>query len=869
MTTTPQRRRPATPPPPRRRPAAAAAVRPVDPGAGPARTWFGERWRVQPWVPGALMWGAVVLLGLIAGKTGLRDREAFTLTVSPWYVAAAAAGAVALVALFRSRSWIFGAGGVIITGALFGIGYSATMWHLSASWALTGGVISTVVLAVGGWAITGDPDFRGDVRAWFVGYGLIAGAYLTTVASTDPFALPAWIASASLTTVGTATFVRARHAQLRHERAIRTAAYLARHIPTQAAAADPGKSPDALRWEALAEKAGAAGLTFLGRHATEAGPMIHYRLPDDMSITFSVLNSAAWRERFAGVYGHTLTDSLRPNAIRVQRAKHPKTGQAIATEVFVIIDVRDILAEIVPLVVDNGPISVYDAFPIGKFADGQTLCLTIAEIHLLIVGATRQGKSNLLHVILFVLTRCYDAVTWMYDGKGGAVVRKWLNPWLNHEINPITGQPLEHPLIDWPAIDRFEFERMLLAGIAAAEGRPGIRAMWPGGGGSKWTATREHPVIFIICDEIARSTGTHTGPAFDSPEGGATSATLTKYLTTLLTIGAGEGVLVILAAQRSTVTMLGNGDSKANLCGRLCFPMTSTGDAADVFQKDPLATQLVTELEHPGCVVVDGFPGLGDPAAAKVYFVGKEDEIDEVIRRAVIARSSVSKADPDPIVPALDDATAELIAQYGYEDRWSDPTRTWWMRGKVTPPANLRRWNATAPTQPATVTTGTGTAVLERPPASSPFTAAFNEVEGITTPPAADPARPLADPDEDAQWREIEARYGADMRAAAAEQLATGTYTPPPAEPTEPAPTGGGDPTTAYGWFVKVVRDAGPSGITAMEAWQAMPDAVRPKDRTSVYKYRDQAAANGDIKVPTGIGTGARNARFYGPQHWT
>lgn len=500
--------------------------------------------------------------------------------------------------------------------------------------------------------------------------------------------------------------------------------------------------PEAARWEAWTDSAGLPNMIFHQRRPlpSKAGFLLHYELPDDGSISFGQVESRAelletmlfklHRDLFA-------KGQVRPGCVSIQRATD-ENGRPLVGELFICVNVVDILAKTLHMPTrpeDYTELSIMKAFQVGNFVDGTPIYLTIHEIHVLIIGQTQHGKSNLLHVMIRQLARCTDAVLWGMDFKGGDTLRLWLNPYMNGDIDPHTNEPLARTVFDWVAVDdRLEAERMMLSLLEAARRRPAIN----GGGG--WVPSKKKPAIIFLADEISQAVGSKGGPSgrsahYVSPD------ILSAYLTDITKLGTGMGIYAITTSQRGTVGNVGSGDTKSQQKGRILLPVKE--GASDVLQgSSPEAKRLAAALEHPGSVVIEGWANTNGKNG-KIWLAGfKHDIRDKItfeVKQLTYLRRDV----------ALDAETAQYLLQYGYAVRpfgpSPDPDRLSWYYGKD-PRRPLLAWDYYyAPD--GTVKHISDGAAAGAAGAARPMTAAqllgLDDVPDVfagTTPPA--PARP-------------------------------------------------------------------------------------------------------------------------------
>jgi hypothetical protein len=652
-------------------------------------------------------------------------------------------------------------------------------------------------------------------------------------------------------------------------------------------------------------------LTVFERIPTAAGFTLWVKLPDDASVSYDTVRGLAGKleQLFGAKLPEEFPEGSRPGSVRVQRAVSETTGEPITTEVYINVDVRDVLAKTIRMPdgrADIEPISIYEAFPIGEFVDGEPIMLTLAEIHALIVGRTRMGKSNLLNLLTRQVARCYDALLWGYDGKGGRWVRPWLIPWRDGVTDPHTGAKLDRPIFDWAAITLTEFERMVDAGIALAVGRPQL----PYATGSGWSATRERPWVLILADELSEASGSNgAGSEFVDTRVAVSAAAMSDKLARLVRLGAGEGVSFVGAQQRGTVTSGMSGDGKAQLGGRILLPVKA-GEAAEVLTNaDPETIRLTVSLRHPGSTVIEGF-GNDESKPGKQWLFGEKDEVEGVARRAVIELTYHR--------PTLDAGSAALIEKFGYSTRWTDPDRTAWLYHRQ-PSRPLYRWSAEQKQQTAAAAQGTapaGTAVLDRPgdadadgkplartraelygldKVPNPFAGVTVGDEELPPPPETggpDDGGPQLGGDDAAaaEWAAREAALLADLepemswRAKVVDAEHRGEVPPPaPAAvvaaqdarvmPADPSMTGDEpplrtvEPTFENLWpvLVEIVAASGTEGITGAEVRRKLVARnLAPESRGTVNNWLDRLAEGRQLRKPTD----GRNARYYTPNHW-
>jgi hypothetical protein len=673
-----------------------------------------------------------------------------------------------------------------------------------------GGLVLTFAATAAGLLITAGTAFHGSARAYMAGTGLTTCAWITYASLVGVWHTTPGVVWLVLTVIGTGAYVGMRHAQIAFERA----SSLGNRRPVAAIAAKPApaeaKDPELVKWEVAFERAGVKEVEVFDRNPTESGFVLHVELPDNVSFD-SLLKNDALDTVFSKIL-----KGLPPGSVRIERAIGGD-GRIVASEAYVYVDVIEALLDILPHPDDHSPRSVRDLVTIGMFADGTPISLQMNEIHTLIVGLTRWGKSNLLHVLLLALTRCYDAVIWFADFKGGSTILPYVEPFATAEVDPRTNKPLAWPVIDWAAVERTEAERMFLAAIDIASVRPAKYR------GNKLEPSRDCPAIFLIVDEIAEAVGAHAGPQFANPLDGATSSQLSSILTRVIMLGTGWGIYVVLAGQRGTVTMTVNGDGKSQMGGRISFKVQDLHEGQQVFTGDETAlaaARLAAACRNKGDVAVTGF-GLAQPKRGRAFFVGDGRELDGRVREAVFAHSD--------LIGELDEISAQAADKYGYADRWKGDRAAWARREDPSRP--LLRWNTpTAPT------------VGAQPSPPTPHTEPASNLQDIESPfrldepfsrtPETSGTDAELDPNERAAWDALERQFEGGVPG-----LSTAEATP-------------GGSATSYERFIQIVSAAGLRGIMCAQAYRQLEkENNAPADRTTIYTWRDKAARDSLILV--------------------
>ncbi|WP_326828659.1 hypothetical protein OIE13_22190 [Streptosporangium sp. NBC_01810] len=314
-------------------------------------------------------------------------------------------------------------------------------------------------------------------------------------------------------------------------------------------------------WVRLWARAGVKGLAETGRQETRAGLRIYMDLPEDGKVGLAAMDRACGSVEIA--HGN-----LRRGAVSVEEGE-------LAHQVIVHVSAIDILAETIPIPDDVTPRTGDQPFGVGRHEDAEETLLNLDK-HLMIVGITDAGKSNLTNVVIKEAGRMVDTLIWVIDPKGGRMASPWLQAWLAGHA--------DRPVIDWVATTPAEWDLMLNAAEAIRAARAEARI-----GGEKVTASATCPRILIVIDEIADVV--------------ASRATL-KKIKDLVRKGRSEEIKLAMIGQRGTVTMFGDGDTKSQIGNVIGLGVARVSDGQAVFPDDHTIARSLARMQHPGCMYV-------------------------------------------------------------------------------------------------------------------------------------------------------------------------------------------------------------------------------------------------------------------------
>lgn len=640
-------------------------------------TWLGKKWQPWEWFTPAAIGVACIPAGLLIHKFDL----------SGWLVIPTA---IALVCA---------ALGSVFNGAQFS--------HLMQMTMLAGSSV------VAGWLIWSLEDSH-----WESGRpGIEAMASVL---------LP-------LIIVGTPVWKGARYAQLskeeknrkrylamltrRAQRRIRRESELPAPPPMPAAPPPPPEDPEKLRWQAMPWLGGTrpSRITYVESIDPPNGgrPIVHMRVPADGSVTLDDLFRGGAAKRIEVRISSEEGVPLPPGAVTLERFRHERPdGPPIesTTDFLVHINDNNLLSQILWIVEDNQPRSVVEPIRIGEYIDGTPCYITVMEILWWIVGQTGNGKSNLLHRIIYVLTLCEDCAVLGTDRKGGNLFKPWYRAWWERAIGikngKPTGKPVKRPPIDWAGVDRFECERIWRFVERVVDLRPALRTE-----GDSHIPTKEDPLLVLISDEHGQLVNQAVGPRYSRQGKGITSVEFADIEYRISARARSEGVCIIKASQRGTNSASGSGDSTHNYKGHITLGAADLSDAGYTQAKSPDAARAANSIGTVGAAVVSTGSDEDRAVPVRLDYLGNDKTSEKKLSRFIYNASRVR----GEIVPGLTPGTwlHQLACdEFDYETRFEED-RFWWFLGKISDGRPLNSPDDLAAAAGSTTTaTATATATM-------------------------------------------------------------------------------------------------------------------------------------------------------------
>lgn len=382
-----------------------------------------------------------------------------------------------------------------------------------------------------------------------------------------------------------------------------------------------------------------------------SGRVLVLKLPNTGKVTLQTLESATGK----------IETILRaaPGAVQFEFGAH-------SGEIIMRLRERDVMPEKTELRPEFRARTINEKIPVAIAEDGSVLKIPMREIHMMIVGATGKGKSNLLNVLIAQLASCADVIIWVIDLKGGRMARGWIDAWVEGKT--------EKPALDWVATTREEAALMVQAfeDLITTRTNSGI-------GKNMINPTPSMPQVVLICDEMADILGD------DGPTRVETEYTNNWFITRIGRIGRkgrSEAAMEIMASQRGTNDMGGAGKLKANWLLRVALGTATEQELQWVIPDARRVTrkQLAVMGTTPGVGLVD-VSGNTSPLS-KFFWCDHPQEIRDGIKVGLcdsgcipacpVNRISIEVGHGDQR-PQLDRITADPLGDV-YASRWERST---------------------------------------------------------------------------------------------------------------------------------------------------------------------------------------------------
>jgi S-DNA-T family DNA segregation ATPase FtsK/SpoIIIE len=337
-----------------------------------------------------------------------------------------------------------------------------------------------------------------------------------------------------------------------------------------------------------------------------------------------------WRARLRLARGQTITDVMAKipaiesglgthrNAVRV----HP-TADDLANRCELRVLDRDPHAGAIPW---HGPsvTSITEPIDLGPFEDAEPCRVLLLRRHVIIGGATGSGKSGGLNDLLANLVACRDVVIWAIDLKGGMEILPWA-----------------------ACIDRLATTpRQAAALLADATAILHARAQYLAGQGRRvWEPAERMPSLVIIIDEYAELAEQVPGA--------------TKHTDTIARLGRATAETLIIATQRPTQKVMGQGAVRSQMNIRIAFRVEEKRDVDLILGQGMRAAGWhADKLNAPGKFLLWS-PEHAHPSRARAYLITDADVTRAVNDHAhdrprldAISRDALTAAAPHLPPPA-------------------------------------------------------------------------------------------------------------------------------------------------------------------------------------------------------------------------
>jgi hypothetical protein len=273
------------------------------------------------------------------------------------------------------------------------------------------------------------------------------------------------------------------------------------------------------------------------------------------------------------------------------------------------------------------PATLGNPAPLGKRETGDWKVVDLRG-HWMIVGMSRAGKSNELHLLLAMITGTFDpatdepaeALVFFVDLKGGAVGGRWVS------------------CVDWLATSVEETAVLFEAVMGMMDARAQDAPVGEGDG-DQLDYSAELPAVYIVFDECAEGIGVTTG----GDETGLRSR-ITGMAESVARRGAALGFYLVFSGQDGSLETYGTEKLRGNLMKRLCFRVARQDNAQYVL--DSYSTLEVKELEDGQFYYHER---ADDPVPLRGPFMTPDD--NRKLPQEIAARNAQRR-------PLLDHATA-------------------------------------------------------------------------------------------------------------------------------------------------------------------------------------------------------------------
>ncbi|MCM3882149.1 FtsK/SpoIIIE domain-containing protein [Frankia sp. R82] len=277
-------------------------------------------------------------------------------------------------------------------------------------------------------------------------------------------------------------------------------------------------------WPELAENAGLGGSRVMSALVDAYGYTVRVALRRGTSARTAIARA----DEIASMLG------VRPNSVRV-------TGDPDREDhVIVRVTETDPLARPNPWPGASDAPSITVPVPLGIAEDGTVSTVTLLRRHALIGGVVGSGKSGVVNAILATLGPAEDVALWGIDLKGGME----LGPWANC-LEKLATAPDD--AVDLLA-EAFEELQRRARDLSAR-------------GERTWHPDRTHKALVILIDEFA-----------ELPDQGI------AITDSIARLGRAVAVTLIVATQRPTQDVMGNGAVRSQMDVRIALRVRERGD---------------------------------------------------------------------------------------------------------------------------------------------------------------------------------------------------------------------------------------------------------------------------------------------------